>query len=49
MQLRALQALAEHPGNTLVLGMPPGAAPIPLRDRPEPELPARGDATPGAE
>lgn len=49
MQLRALQALAEHPGNTLVLGMPPGAAPIPLRDRPEPELPARGGATPDAE
>lgn len=30
MQLRALQVLAQQPGNTLVLGMP-GASPIPLR------------------
>jgi regulator of protease activity HflC (stomatin/prohibitin superfamily) len=43
MQLRALQALAQQPGNTLVLGMQPGATPIPLRERPEPELPAGGE------
>jgi regulator of protease activity HflC (stomatin/prohibitin superfamily) len=44
MQLRALQALAQQPGSTLVLGMPPGMTPIPLRDRPEPALPPRADA-----
>lgn len=42
MQLRALQVLAQQPGNTLVLGLQPGATPIPLRERPEPELPAAG-------
>ena len=31
-QLRALQVLAQQPGNTLVLGMSPAATPIPLRD-----------------
>jgi len=49
MQLRALQALAQQPGNTLVLGMQPGAAPIPLRDRSEPELPAPGVVPPDTE
>jgi regulator of protease activity HflC (stomatin/prohibitin superfamily) len=39
MQLRALQVLAQQPGNTLVLGMQPGAPLIPLRDRTAPELP----------
>lgn len=39
MQLRALQMLAQQPGNTLVLGMHPGATPIPLRERAEAELP----------
>ena len=39
MQLRALQVLAQQPGNTLVLGMQPGAPIIPLRDRTAPELP----------
>ncbi len=39
MQLRALQALAQQPGNTLVLGMQPGAPVIPLRERGAPELP----------
>ena len=40
MHLRALQVLAQQPGNTLVLGMQPGAAPIPLRDRAA-ELPSQ--------
>jgi hypothetical protein len=31
MQLRALQVLAQQPGNTLVLGMSAGGMPIPLR------------------
>ena len=44
MQLRALQVLAQQPGNTLVLGMQPGTAPIPLRDHREPLPPA--DETP---
>jgi regulator of protease activity HflC (stomatin/prohibitin superfamily) len=48
MQLRALQVLAQQPGNTLVLGMHPGVTPIPLRDQREPELPAPGEGpTPG--
>ena len=38
MQLRALQVLSQQPGNTLVLGMQPGAPMIPLRDRPAAEL-----------
>jgi hypothetical protein len=39
MQLRALQVLAQQPGNTLVLGMQSGAPVIPLRDREAAELP----------
>ncbi|HET7220726.1 MAG TPA: slipin family protein [Vicinamibacterales bacterium] len=39
MQLRALQVLAQQPGNTLVLGMQHGAPVIPLRDRAATELP----------
>jgi regulator of protease activity HflC (stomatin/prohibitin superfamily) len=39
MQLRALQVLAQQPGNTLVMGMPGGAAAIPLRERADPQLP----------
>jgi regulator of protease activity HflC (stomatin/prohibitin superfamily) len=39
MQLRALQVLGQQPGNTLVLGMQPGATPIPLRDHTAAELP----------
>jgi regulator of protease activity HflC (stomatin/prohibitin superfamily) len=39
MQLRALQALAQQPGNTLVLGVQQGAPMIPLRGRSAPELP----------
>lgn len=43
MQLiRALQVLAQQPGNTLVLGMPGGTTPIPLRDLQQPELPPSG-------
>jgi regulator of protease activity HflC (stomatin/prohibitin superfamily) len=49
MQLRALQVLAQQPGNTLVLGMQPGATPIPLRDQPAPELPAPRDIPPDGE
>jgi len=49
MQLRALQVLAQQPGNTLVLGMSAGAMPIPLRDhtgsqRPQtPEIPPESE------
>lgn len=49
MQLRALQVLAQQPGNTLVLGMNPGTTTIPLRDRQEPEPPAPREITPGTE
>jgi regulator of protease activity HflC (stomatin/prohibitin superfamily) len=49
MQLRALQVLAQQPGNTLVLGMQPGVAPIPLRERTGTELPPPGDASPQSE
>jgi regulator of protease activity HflC (stomatin/prohibitin superfamily) len=49
MQLRVLQVLAQQPGNTLVLGLQPGATPIPLRDRAEVELPPTGDARPDTE
>lgn len=49
MQLRTLQVLAQQPGNTLVLGMPSGATPIPLRERPEPELPAAPEDSPPRE
>jgi regulator of protease activity HflC (stomatin/prohibitin superfamily) len=46
MQLRALQALAQQPGNTLVLGVQQGAPVIPLRDRaPAAELPAQEPPT----
>jgi len=31
IQLRLLQVLAQQPGNTVVLGMPPGGTPIPVR------------------
>ncbi|HEY7501438.1 MAG TPA: slipin family protein [Vicinamibacterales bacterium] len=50
MQLRALQVLAQQPGNTLVLGMQQGAPVIPLRDRATPpELPAQDAEPPSAE
>jgi regulator of protease activity HflC (stomatin/prohibitin superfamily) len=49
MQLRALQVLAQQPGNTLVLGMQPGATPIPLRDRAEPALPETGEVPPSTD
>jgi regulator of protease activity HflC (stomatin/prohibitin superfamily) len=46
MQLRALQRLAEQPGNTLVLGMQAASGmPIPLRDHPRADLP-QPDAEP---
>ena len=48
MQLRALQALAQQPGNTLVLGLQHGAPVIPLRDRP-PDLPPQDRPAPEAE
>jgi regulator of protease activity HflC (stomatin/prohibitin superfamily) len=48
MQLRALQALAQQPGNTLVLGMQPGMTTIPLRDR-QPEPPVPREIPPGTE
>jgi regulator of protease activity HflC (stomatin/prohibitin superfamily) len=48
MQLRALQVLAQQPGNTLVLGMSGGTTPIPLRTTTEPQIPPvvepRGDS-----
>ncbi len=40
LHLRALQTLGEHPGNTVVLGMPAGAAPFPVGGR-------DGGASPG--
>ena len=43
MQLRLLQVLGQQPGNTVVLGVPGGATPIPLRDG-DPVLPPGGDA-----
>jgi regulator of protease activity HflC (stomatin/prohibitin superfamily) len=49
LQLRALQVLAQQPGNTLVLGMQPGATPIPLRERLEPELPPAAEESPPRE
>ena len=49
MQLRALQALAQQPGNTLVLGMQAGAMPIPLRDAEHVQLPPGGKAPPEPE
>ncbi len=49
MQLRLLQVLAQQPGNTLVLGMQPGATPIPLRDASAPELPPLPPVPPDAE
>ena len=48
MQLRALQALGQQPGNTLVLGMQHGSTPIPLRPVQEGGLPA-APAEPSAE
>jgi regulator of protease activity HflC (stomatin/prohibitin superfamily) len=33
LQLRALQALADSSGNTLVFGLPNGAVPLPKRER----------------
>ena len=39
IQLRLLQVLAQQPGNTVVLGMPPGGTPIPVRGAsPAPDL-----------
>ena len=53
MQLRALQVLAQQPGNTLVLGMGGAATPIPLRATTEPQIPSAaeppGDASDGGE
>jgi regulator of protease activity HflC (stomatin/prohibitin superfamily) len=51
MQLRALQALGQQPGNTLVLGMQPGAPLVPLRAQAagSGELPPAGEVSPEAE
>jgi regulator of protease activity HflC (stomatin/prohibitin superfamily) len=48
MQLRLLQVMAQQPGNTLVLGLQPGATPIPVHGAaaPEQDLPP---AQPGDE
>jgi regulator of protease activity HflC (stomatin/prohibitin superfamily) len=45
MQLRLLQVLGQQPGNTVVLGVPQGGAPIPIRDpgQIEGELPPTED------
>lgn len=48
MQLRALQVLAQQPGNTLVLGMQQSGPVIPLRDKAAAELPP-DDSTPPSE
>ena len=39
IHLRLLQVLAQQPGNTLVLGVQQQGTPIPIRDRPDIELP----------
>jgi len=51
MQLRALQALGQQPGSTLVLGLQPGAPIVPLRTQVagSGELPTGGDVSPEAE
>ena len=51
LQLRALQALGQQPGSTLVLGMPPGAPLVPLHSQAagSAELPPAGEVSPEAE
>jgi regulator of protease activity HflC (stomatin/prohibitin superfamily) len=49
MQLRALQVLAQQPGNTLVLGMPAGATAIPLRDQSRSQPPTIPEIPPETE
>ena len=53
MQLRALQVLAQQPGNTLVLGLSGATTPIPLRATTEPQIPSvaepPGDSSDGGE
>ena len=49
MQLRALQVLAQQPGNTLVLGMSAGATPIPLRDHTASQRPQTPEIPPESE
>jgi len=45
VHLRLLQVLAQQPGNTLVLGMQPGATTIPVRSASAaPDLPVRDDS-----
>jgi len=44
LQLRLLQQIAESAGNTIVLGLPSSATPLPLRDGGElPELPPQDE------
>jgi regulator of protease activity HflC (stomatin/prohibitin superfamily) len=49
MQLRALQVLAQQPGNTLVLGVQQNAPVIPLRERPAVDLPPQASTPPDVE
>jgi len=46
MHLRALQVLAQQPGNTLVLGLQPGSPVVPLRERRAVDLPAQDAPSP---
>lgn len=39
IQLRLLQVLSQQPGNTVVLGVQQQGTPIPIRERPDAELP----------
>ena len=45
LQLRLLQILGQQPGNTVVLGVPAGGTPIPVREGSGPvsDLPPGGD------
>lgn len=46
MQLRALQVLAQQPGNTLVLGIQHGTPLVPIRERTASELPPQETSPP---
>jgi regulator of protease activity HflC (stomatin/prohibitin superfamily) len=49
MPLRALQALAQQPGNTLVLGVPQNTPMIPVKERPAGDLPPQPSTPPDVE
>jgi len=49
MQLRALQVLAQQPGNTLVLGVQQNTALVPLKERQTGDLPTQPSTPPEVE